>query len=69
MSKKTIVSCSAAAPFVNGKLGNVDNFPALPPQAVQPWANHICVSLTQEAIIQPQKGALKLSTFKIKILR
>lgn len=34
MSKKTIVFCSAAVPFVNVKLGAADNFPALPPQAV-----------------------------------
>lgn len=68
MSKKTTVSCPAAVPFVNVKLGDADNFPALPAQAVQPWANHVCVHLIQEGIMQPQKGALKLSTFKIKIL-
>lgn len=56
MSKKTTVSCSAAVPFVNVKLGDADHVPALWLCSLGPAT--LCSPDTR-GIMQPQRGALK----------
>lgn len=65
MSKKTLVSCSAAVPFVNVKLGDADNVPA----------QHRLCNLGQTTLCSAgprrdnaaSEGCFEISTTKIKL--